>query len=81
MKKIDGPFFEEPFPNFESIPSIAGYGIRVNERLNDVLILWWCWILILMTGGIVIIFARYTVDTYSAFGMGAYMVAAFTVYI
>lgn len=80
-KKIDGPLFEEPFPNFDSIPNIVGYGIRVNERLNDVLILWWCWVLILMTGGIVIIFARYTGDASSAFGMGAYLIAALTVYI
>lgn len=63
------------------IPNIVGYGIRINERLNDVLILGWAWLAILVTGIFIFVYAKCTGDHSSAFGMGAYLVAALTIYI
>lgn len=58
-----------------------GYGVRTNERLNDVLILWWSFIFILATGDFVYVYSYCKGDDMSAFGLGAYLVAAFTVYV
>ncbi|KAI3394653.1 hypothetical protein diail_2463, partial [Diaporthe ilicicola] len=57
-KKLDGRLFDDPFPNFDSIPNIVGYGIRINERVNEVLILWWSWVAILITGFFVFVYYR-----------------------
>ncbi|KAL1853897.1 hypothetical protein Daus18300_011639 [Diaporthe australafricana] len=61
-KKLDGRLFDDPFPNFDSIPNIVGYGIRINERLNDVLILWWAWLAILVTGIFIFVLRTPTAD-------------------
>lgn len=79
-KKLDGRLFNTPLPN-DCLPDIVGYGIRVNERLNEVLILWWSWVAILITGIFVLVYIRWTGDHSSAFGLGAYLVAALAVYI
>lgn len=80
-KKVDGRLFDDPFPNFDSIPNIEGFGIRINERLNDVLILWWSWVGLLLVGVFTFVYSRCTGDSSSAFGLGAYLVAVFAVYI
>lgn len=76
-KKVDGALYRPS----GTVEDIVGYGVRINERLNDVLVLWWSFISILVTGVFIYVYSRSTGDNSSAFGMGAYLVAAFTVYI
>lgn len=76
-KKVDGALYRPS----GTIEDVVGYGVRINERLNDVLILWWSFIFMLVTGVVVYVYSRCTSDDSSAFGLGAYLVAVFTVYI
>lgn len=76
-KKVDGALYRPS----GTIEDVVGYGVRINERLNDVLVLWWSFIFILVTGAFVYVYSRCTSDDSSAFGLGAYLVAVFTVYI
>lgn len=76
-KKVDGALYRPS----GAAEDVMGYGVRINERLNDVLVLWWSFIFILATGVLIYVYSRYTGDSSSAFGLGAYLVAAFTVYI
>lgn len=76
-KKVDGALYRPS----GTIEDVVGYGVRINERLNDVLVLWWSFVFILVTGVFVYLYSRCTSDDSSAFGLGAYLVAVFTVYI
>ncbi|KAG6362806.1 hypothetical protein INS49_007900 [Diaporthe citri] len=76
-KKVDGALYRPS----GTVGDVVGYGVRINERLNDVLVLWWCFVFILATGVFIYVYSRCTSDDSSAFGMGAYLVAALTVYI
>lgn len=60
---------------------VYGYGIRIHEKLNKLLVLWWILIAVVVTGISVAVFALFTEDNSSAFGLGAYLVAVLTVYI
>ncbi|KAF3761362.1 hypothetical protein M406DRAFT_357705 [Cryphonectria parasitica EP155] len=76
-KKLDGPLHRPP----GTLENVVGYGVRINERLNDVLILWWSLVLILLTGLFIFVYSKCTGDNSSAFGLGAYLVAALTIYV
>jgi hypothetical protein len=60
---------------------VIGWGIRINECLNWAVILSSMLVVLVVIGVAVIIYATITSDKSSAFGLGAYSVATFTVYI
>lgn len=76
-KKVDGALYR-PAGTAEDV---VGYGVRINERLNDVLVLCWSLIFVLGTGLFIYVYARCTSDNSSALGLGAYLMAVFMVYI
>lgn len=59
---------------------VIGWGIRINEGLNWSYILLLTLILLIVIGLIVIVYAMTTSDGSAAFGLGAFLVAVFTVY-
>lgn len=76
-KKVDGPLYRPA----GTVEDVVGYGVRINESLNEVLVFCWFFFLILATGAVVCVYSYSTGDNSSAFGLGAYLVAAFTVYV
>ena len=60
---------------------VVGWGIRINECINWAAILSAMLLILVSIGIAVIIYASITSDKSSAFGLGAYLVATFTVYI
>lgn len=60
---------------------VYGYGIRIHEKLNVLLVLSWSLIAIITTGIVTMIYALLTKDTSSAFGLGAYLMAILTLCI
>lgn len=58
---------------------VSGYKIRINERLKLLLIHWWAFVGIVLTGVAVVLFSACTGDDFSAPGMGAYVVAVLAV--
>ena len=75
-KKIGYPVIREP--GFDG--QVIGWGIRINEGLNWILIMFLIFVLLLAVGAIVTVYAMITTDKSSAFGLGAYLVATITVY-
>lgn len=76
-KRLDGRLSWSPGTRDD----VLGYGIRINERLNLVLILFWTLVGFLLTGIVVAVFAARTGDNSSAFGLGAYLIAVLAVYV
>lgn len=62
-------------------PPVIGWGVRINESLNWVIILLFILVVLFLIGVGVILYAGITSDNSSAFGLGAFLVALFTVYI
>lgn len=60
---------------------VIGWGIRINEGLNWTYIMFLVLILIVAIGVMVVVYAVLTSDNSAAFGLGAILVALFTVYI
>ncbi|KAJ6028867.1 hypothetical protein N7540_004443 [Penicillium herquei] len=60
---------------------VIGWGIRMNESLNWVVILPSILIMLLAIGVGVILYAAITSDNSSAFGLGAFLMAMLTVYL
>jgi hypothetical protein len=77
-KKLGQPLTRRPGVGGQRV---IGWGIRINECLNWVLILCAMLVLLVVIGVSVIAYAAITSDKSSAFGLGAYLVATFTVYI
>lgn len=59
---------------------VTGWGIHVNECLNWTVVLLSMFITLLIIGLSVTIYALTTSDSSSAFGLGSFLVALFTVY-
>ncbi|KAJ4182612.1 hypothetical protein NW759_017118 [Fusarium solani] len=59
---------------------VIGWGIRVNESLNWAVILLSILIILIGISVGVIVYAAITSDNSSAFGLGAFLVALFTIY-
>lgn len=76
-KKLRDPLVRLPA---NSGHRVIGWGIRINESLNWVVILLLILIILVAIGVGVILYATITSDKSSAFGLGAFMVALFTVY-
>lgn len=76
-KKLDGCLSWSP----DTQDDVLGYGIRINERLNLALILFWTLMGFLLTGIVVAVFAARTGDNSSAFGLRAYLIAVLAVYV
>lgn len=56
------------------LPSFEGFGVRINERLNEVLTIWWCWIGLLQGDWrFLFVHSKFTSENSSAFGLGAYL--------
>jgi hypothetical protein len=77
-KKLGQPLTRQPGTGGQRV---IGWGIRINECLNWVVILCSMLVLLVVIGISVIAYAAITSDKSSAFGLGAYLVATFTVYI
>lgn len=78
-KKVDGTGLYRPAG---TVDDVVGYGVHMHERLNEVLVLWWSLVSLAATGGFVVVYSRCTGgDNSSALGLGAYLMAAFTVHI
>ena len=60
---------------------VVGWGIRVNESLNWLVILPSILFILMFIGASVVVYAVTTSDNSSAFGLGAFLLALFTVYI
>jgi uncharacterized membrane protein len=76
-KKLRDPLVRVPGNN----QHVIGWGIRMNEKLNWVFILPSILVILLAVSVGVIIYAAATSDNSSAFGLGAFLVAIFTVYL
>lgn len=76
-KKLDEPLFWPP----DTDEDVLGYGIRIKEKLNIVLVLCWALVGLVLTGVAVVLCAARTGDNSSAFGLGAYLVALLAIYI
>jgi hypothetical protein len=61
--------------------TVIGWGIRVNECLNWAVIFLLIFIILLAVGLSVTVYAVTTSDSSSAFGLGSFLVALFTVYL
>jgi hypothetical protein len=77
-KKLHQPLIRQPGTGGQRS---IGWGIRINEGLNWVVISSSILVILVVIGVGVIIYAAITSDKSSAFGLGAYLVAIFTVYI
>lgn len=60
---------------------VVGWGVRINESLNWSIVLLGIFLLLLFIGVIVVVYSAMTSDNSSAFGLGAFLMAIFTVYI
>lgn len=69
------------WPREQSAPGVIGWGMRINETLNWAVIIPFTLVILLAIGVSVIIYAAVTSDNSAAFGLGAYLVAIFTLYI
>ena len=76
-KKIQDPLVRLPGDNGKRV---LGWGIRVNERLSWSILLLLILIVLIAVGVGVILYAMVTRDNSSAFGLGSFLTALFTVY-
>ena len=77
-KKLREPLARRPGPDGQRV---IGWGIRINEELNWGYILLLILIILVAISFSVVAFAAVTSDNSSAFGLGAFLAALFTVYI
>jgi hypothetical protein len=71
----------EPLVRGDDGQRVIGWGIRINESLNWAVILLSILLILLAIGVVVIVYTVITSDNSSAFGLGAFIVTLFTVYL